>query len=50
MRGAAVQLRAALDAWMTETGDRGSIPEPAEVIAPFEKEMDAWFGTPVWAR
>jgi hypothetical protein len=45
---ALVRLRAALDTWITETGDRGAIPEPPEIIAPFEKEMDAWFGTPSW--
>jgi arylsulfatase A-like enzyme len=45
---ALVRLGAALDAWITETGDRGVIPEPPEIIAPFEKEMNAWFGTPSW--
>src|SRR6185295_19893526 len=44
-REALVRLRAALDTWMIETGDRGGIPEPAEVVAPFEKEMHEWFGT-----
>jgi len=24
-------------------------PEPDEVVAPFIKEMDDWFGTPAWA-
>ncbi len=43
------RLRTALEVWMTETGDRGAIPEPAEVVAPFEKEMHDWFGTPEWA-
>ncbi len=23
-------------------------PEPPEVVAPFEKEMHDWFGTPAW--
>lgn len=46
---ALVRLRAALDTWMVETGDRGYIPEPPEIIAPFEKEMHDWFGTPSWA-
>lgn len=45
-RAALVRLRAALDAWIIETGDRGAIPEPPEIVAPFEKEMDEWFGTP----
>ncbi|MDZ4289400.1 MAG: sulfatase-like hydrolase/transferase, partial [Prosthecobacter sp.] len=45
---ALLRLRTALDAWIVETGDRGGIPEPAETIVPFEKEMDTWFGTPSW--
>jgi len=49
-REALQRLRAALDTWMVETGDRGAIPEPAEVVAPFTQEMDAWFGTPAWAK
>ena len=49
-RAALQRLRAALETWMTETGDRGAIPEAPEVVAPFEKEMDAWFGTPAWYR
>jgi arylsulfatase A-like enzyme len=44
------EMRTALDVWMVETGDRGSIPEPAEIVAPFEKEMHDWFGTPDWVR
>lgn len=47
-REALVRLRAALDTWMTETNDRGRWPEPPEVVAPFEKEMHDWFGTPAW--
>jgi N-sulfoglucosamine sulfohydrolase len=47
-REALLRLRAALDTWIVETGDRGAIPEPAEVVAPFEKEMHDWFGTPAW--
>ena len=43
------EMRAALETWEIETGDRGSIPEPPEVVAPFEKEMHDWFGTPDWA-
>lgn len=49
-REALTRLRAALDTWITETGDRGAIPEPAEVTAPFAQEMHQWFGTPSWAR
>ena len=44
------RLRAALDTWITETGDRGHLPEPPEVVAPFTQEMHDWFGTPAWAR
>lgn len=49
-REALARLRAALDAWIVETGDRGAVPEPAEVVAPFAKEMHEWFGTPAWAE
>lgn len=42
------EMRAALSTWEIETGDLGAIPEPAEVVAPFEKEMHDWFGTPAW--
>lgn len=47
-RLALVQLRTALDVWITETGDRGEIPEPPEIVAPFDREMHEWFGTPAW--
>ena len=47
-RDALSRLRAALDTWISDTGDRGAIPEPREVVAPFEKEMHDWFGTPAW--
>jgi N-sulfoglucosamine sulfohydrolase len=47
-REALVRLRAALDVWIMETGDRGQWPEAAGVVAPFEKEMHDWFGTPAW--
>lgn len=47
-REALTRLRAALDTWIAETGDRGVFPEPPEVVAPFEKEMHDWFGTPSW--
>lgn len=49
-REALARLRAALDTWMTETGDRGAIPEPPDLVAPFAKEMHDWFGTPVWFK
>jgi hypothetical protein len=35
---------------MVSTGDRGHIPEPAEVVKPFTKEMHDWFGTPDWVK
>jgi arylsulfatase A-like enzyme len=47
-RAALLRLRAALDTWIVETGDLGHIPEAPEVVAPFEKEMHDWFGTPEW--
>jgi len=47
-REALLRLRAALDVWIGETGDRGQWPEPPEAIAPLEKEMHDWFGTPAW--
>jgi arylsulfatase A-like enzyme len=49
-RAALGRLSAALDAWIAETGDRGEWPEPDEVVAPFEKEMHDWFGTPAWYK
>jgi len=47
---ALIRLRAALDTWMTETGDLGGQLEPPEIVVPFVKEMDHWFGTPAWYR
>lgn len=47
---ALLRLRAALGVWIAETGDRGQRPEAPEVVAPFEKEMHDWFGTPAWYR
>ena len=41
-------MRAALETWMVETQDQGVFPEPDEIVAPFEKEMHDWFGTPEW--
>ena len=49
-QAALARLRAALDTWIVETGDRGAVPEPAAVVAPFAAEMHAWFGTPAWAQ
>lgn len=43
-----LRMRQALDLWIIETNDRGNFPEPPEVVAPFEKEMHDWFGTPAW--
>jgi arylsulfatase A-like enzyme len=48
-RAALMRLRAALDTWIVETGDRGHLAEPPEVIARFRREMHQWFGTPDWA-
>ena len=44
------RLRVAMVTWMIESGDRGHIPEPPEIVAPFLKEMHDWFGTPDWVR
>jgi arylsulfatase A-like enzyme len=44
------RLRGALDTWITETGDRGHLPEPKAITDPFTQEMHAWFGTPAWAK
>jgi arylsulfatase A-like enzyme len=44
------RLRAALDVWLTETGDLGQQPEPPEILAPIAREMHEWFGTPAWFR
>ena len=45
---ALIRMRAALAVWIVETNDRGEFPEPESVVAPFEKEMHDWFGTPDW--
>lgn len=47
-REALIRLRAALDTWIVETGDRGHVLEPESIVAPFEQEMHDWFGTPDW--
>lgn len=47
---ALLEMRAALKVWMVESNDRGSVPEAADVVAPFEKEMHDWFGTPDWYK
>jgi hypothetical protein len=44
------QMRSALDTWIVETRDRGHLVESRELVAPFEKEMHDWFGTPDWAK
>ena len=43
-----LRLQAALDTWITETGDAGQWPEPPEIVVPFVQEMHDWFGTPAW--
>ena len=43
-----LQMRTALDTWEVETGDLGYRTEPRDIVAPFEKEMHDWFGTPDW--
>jgi arylsulfatase A-like enzyme len=40
------RLRRELDRWIVETGDQGRFPEPPGVVAPFDREMHDWFGTP----
>ena len=47
---ALIAMRTALDTWIVETQDRGEFPEPEEIVAPFEKEMHDWFGTPDWYK
>ncbi|MEM7699755.1 MAG: sulfatase [Verrucomicrobiota bacterium] len=47
-REALLKMRTALDVWIVETQDQGEFPEPDEIVAPFEKEMHDWFGTPEW--
>ena len=49
-REALIRMRTALSVWMVETQDQGVFPEPEEVVAPFEKEMHDWFGTPDWYK
>jgi N-sulfoglucosamine sulfohydrolase len=44
------RLRSALDNWMAETGDRGSLHERGYNPVAVEKEMHEWFGTPAWYR
>lgn len=31
-----------------EYGILGQWPEPSEIVALFEREMQGWFGTPAW--
>ena len=49
-RRALLAMRTALDTWIVETQDRGEFPEPEEIVAPFDKEMHDWFGTPDWYK
>tara|TARA_B100002019_G_C20885236_1_gene410712 strand:- start:216 stop:515 length:300 start_codon:yes stop_codon:yes gene_type:complete len=49
-RKALIAMRTALDTWIVETQDRGEFPEPEEIVAPFDKEMHDWFGTPNWYK
>jgi hypothetical protein len=49
-RDALICMRTALSVWMVETQDQGEFPEPEAVVAPFEKEMHDWFGTPDWYK
>ena len=49
-RKALLAMRTALDTWIVETQDRGEFPEPEEIVAPFDKEMHDWFGTPDWYK
>jgi arylsulfatase A-like enzyme len=49
-RDALLRLRAALEVWITETGDLGRHPEPPGLLGPIEREMHDWFGTPEWYR
>ena len=44
------EMRAALDTWMVESGDRGHLLEPDDLVRPFIKEMHDWFGTPGWYK
>ncbi|MFP6878548.1 MAG: sulfatase [Roseibacillus sp.] len=49
-REALARLRGALDTWISDTGDRGAVLEPPEIVKPFVKEMHDWFGTPDWVK
>ena len=42
------RLRKELDQWITDSNDLGRVAEPDSIVAPFEKEMHDWFGTPDW--
>jgi hypothetical protein len=49
-REALIRLRAALETWMVETGDRGHLPESGYRREDVELEMHDWFGTPGWVK
>ena len=44
------EMRGALDTWIEETGNRGHLLEPDEIVLPIIKEMHDWFGTPAWYK
>lgn len=43
-----IEMRAALDTWVIDTGDMGWINEPIEKIEKFREVMFDWFGAPSW--
>ena len=45
---ALTEVRAALDTWISETGDMGWQKEPPEKIEKFRAVMYDWFGAPEW--
>ena len=45
---ALTEMRAALDTWVTATGDMGWQKEPPEKIEKFRAVMYDWFGAPEW--
>jgi arylsulfatase A-like enzyme len=49
-REALIRLRAALDTWIVETGDRNEQPDFSDTLEVVEREMHDWFGTPSWYR
>ena len=45
---ALAEMRAALDTWVSDTGDLGWQKEPPEKIEKFRAVMYDWFGAPDW--